>query len=683
MQLLLELLSEEIPARMQARAGADLATLVSEGLAKQGLSFGRPQILVTPRRLTLIIDDLPAATPDISEERRGPRVGAPEAALEGFLKGAGLAIDQCEQRDTGKGVFYFAVIAKAGRPIAEVVREVVEQVLATFPWPKSMRWGTGSVRWVRPLQSILCILDGKVVPVRFGALEAGDQTSGHRFLAPATFAVADAADYKRKLAGAHVILDADERKGAILAAARAAAAKEGLSLREDEGLLNEVAGLVEWPVVLTGGFDEAFMEVPDEALITSMRAHQKYFSLLRADGSLANRFLVVANLPDGKDGAIIAGNQRVLRARLSDAKFFWDSDRKQRLESRIAKLEERLFYAGLGSVKDKALRIAELSALIARKTGADPLRAQRAGLLAKADLSSEMVGEFPELQGIMGRYYALADGEGDDIAEAIGAHYAPQGPNDLCPTGSLAVAVALADKIDSLVGFFAIGEKPTGSKDPFALRRAALGVIRLILENKLRLSLKELFVAAHGFYGAALSQADAVALDLMGFFADRLKTHLREEGVRHDLIAAVFAAEGEDDLVRLLAKVKALENFLASDDGANLLIAYRRAANIVRIESKKDGTDYGVAPLPEAAGQPEELELDRFLRATRETRAQVGEDYAAAMTAMAALRRPVDGFFDKVTVNSDDAGERKRRLSLLANVCAVMNDVADFSAIEG
>jgi glycyl-tRNA synthetase beta chain len=683
MQLLLELFSEEIPARMQSRAAADLAGLVAEGLAKQGLSFAAPQSFATPRRLTLVIEDLPQATPDINEERRGPRIGAPEAALEGFLKGAGLTLDQCEQRDTGKGVFYFAVISKAGRPIAEVVKEVVEQVLAAFPWPKSMRWGTETVRWVRPLQSILCLLGGKVVPVRFGSVTAGNETRGHRFLAPAAFAVTDAADYKAKLAEAKVVLDPDERRHAILAAARKAAAKEGLVLREDEGLLAEVAGLVEWPVILTGSFDEAFMAVPDEALITSMRAHQKYFSLLRADGSLSNRFLVVANLRDGKDGAVIAGNQRVLRARLSDAKFFWDSDRKQRLETRVAKLEERLFYAGLGSVKDKALRIAELSALIARKIGADAARAERAGLLAKADLSSEMVGEFPELQGVMGRYYALADGEGEDIADAIGAHYAPQGPNDSCPRGGLAVAVALADKIDSLAGFFAIGEKPTGSKDPFALRRAALGVIRLILENGLRLSLKELLAAAHGFYGNLPGKAEAVADELAAFFADRLKTHLREQGVRHDLITAVFAAEGEDDLVRLLAKVRALENFLASDDGANLLVAYRRAANIVRIESKKDGTDYGAAPLPEAAGQAEELDLDRCLRATRDTRKRVGEDYAAAMTAMAALRRPVDGFFDKVTVNSTDAGERRRRLTLLGNVCAVMNDVADFSAIEG
>jgi glycyl-tRNA synthetase beta chain len=683
MQLLLELFSEEIPARMQARAAADLAALVAEALAKQGLIFAQPQCCVTPRRLTLVIEDLPEATPDISEERRGPRVGAPDAALEGFLKGAGVTLEQCEQRDTGKGVFYFALIAKTGRPTAQVVKEVVEQVLSDFPWPKSMRWGSQKIRWVRPLQSILCLLGGEVVQITFGSLVAGNQTRGHRFLAPGPFAVTDAADYRQKLAAAKVMLDPAERRAAILAAARSAAAKEGLALREDEGLLAEITGLVEWPVILTGSFDDSFMAVPDEALITSMRAHQKYFSLLRADGRLANRFLVVANLPDGPGGAVIAGNQRVLRARLSDAKFFWDSDRRLTLESRVGKLEERLFYAGLGSVKDKALRLAELSALIARKIGADPLRAERAGLLAKADLSSDMVGEFPELQGIMGRYYALADGEGAEIAEAIGVHYAPQGPGDACPVAPVAVAVALADKLDTLVGFFAIGEKPTGSKDPFALRRAALGVIRLILQNGLRLPLKELLAAAHGFYHRLPGDAADIADELMGFFADRLKTHLREEGVRHDLITAVFAAGGEDDLVRLLAKVKALEIFLTSDDGANLLIAYRRAANIVRIESRKDGTDYGAAPLPQAAGQREELDLDRSLRATRDTGRQVGEDYTAAMTAMAGLRRPVDRFFDKVTVNSADSNERKRRLTLLGQVCAVMNDVADFSAIEG
>ena len=682
-QLLLELFSEEIPARMQERARQDLASLVADGLTRQGLSFAPPQSFVTPRRLTLVIEDLPKATPDIAEERRGPRVGAPEAALEGFLKGAGLTLEQCERRDTGKGVFYFAVLSRAGRPTEEVVQEVVEQVLAAFPWPKSMRWGTESVRWVRPLQSILCLLDGKVVPLRFGRLTAGNVTRGHRFLAPDAFSVKDAADYRAKLTAAKVILDPAERRAAILAAARQAAAQEKLSLREDEGLLAEVAGLVEWPVLLTGSFDESFMTVPDEALITAMRAHQKYFSLLRADGKLANRFLVVANLADSGSGAILAGNQRVLRARLSDAKFFWDQDRKQRLDQRIAKLDERLFYAGLGSMKDKALRIAELSALVARKIGADPVRAERAGLLAKADLSSDMVGEFPELQGIMGRYYALGDGEGPEIAEAVGSHYAPQGPQDRCPSDKIAVAVAMADKLDSLVGFFAIDEKPTGSKDPFALRRAALGVIRLVLENGLRLKLKELLVAAHGFYGTLPGKAADIAESLMVFFADRLKAHLREQGVRHDLISAVFGAGGGDDLVRLLAKVGALADFLASDDGANLLVAYRRAANIVRIESKKDGVDYGRATLEEAKGSAEELALDQALRRTRAICGQVGEDFAAAMTAMAAMRRPVDDFFDKVTVNSADPGERRRRLALLGQVCAVMNDVADFSAIEG
>jgi glycyl-tRNA synthetase beta chain len=421
------------------------------------------------------------------------------------------------------------------------------------------------------------------------------------------------------------------------------------------------------------------MAVPDEALITSMRAHQKYFSLLRADGRLANRFLLVANLPDDGQGAILAGNQRVLRARLSDAKFFWDSDRRQRLDSRVAKLDERLFYASLGSMKDKALRIAELAALIGAGIGADRAQAERAGLLAKADLSSDMVGEFPELQGVMGRYYALADGEDAAIADAIGSHYAPQGPNDSCPRAPISVAVALADKLDSLVGFFAIGEKPTGSRDPFALRRAALGVIRLILENGLRLELWDLFVRAHGFYGSLPTDAVGTATQLMEFFKDRLKVHLKEQGVRHDLIDAVFSVK-EDDFVRLLAKVEALSDFLAGDDGANLLIAYRRAANIVRIEGKKDGVDYFAAPAVEAVGLAEEIALSA---AIARTRLEVGKDFATAMTAMAALRRPVDAFFDKVTVNSDDPAERRRRLTLLGQVWDVMNKVADFSAIEG
>ncbi|PKU22259.1 glycine--tRNA ligase subunit beta [Telmatospirillum siberiense] len=686
-EFLLELFSEEIPARMQARAAEDLGRLVGEGLRKNGLTFGDLRTLVTPRRLTLAIEGLPTATPDISEERRGPRVGAPAQALDGFLKGAGVTQAECEERDTGKGVFYFAVISRKGRPTADVLKDVVEQTLADFPWPKSMRWGSLAVRWVRPLQSILALFDGKVVPISFGPVTAGERTRGHRFLAPAVFPVTSFADYAAKLAAAKVVLDPAERRESILDQAEKAAAREGLILRQDEGLLAEVTGLVEWPVVLVGTIDQAFMDVPDEVLITSMRAHQKYFSLLKADGRLANRFLVVSNMETADAGAaIVAGNERVLRARLSDAKFFWDTDRKHRLESRLPKLAERLYYAKLGTMSDKVERVAALSRRIAQAIGADENLAERAARLSKADLSSEMVGEFPELQGVMGRYYALADGEPAAVADAIADHYAPQGPNDRCPTNPLSVAVALADKLDSLTGFFAIDEKPTGSKDPFALRRAALGVIRLILENGLRLSLKPLFIAAHAAFTQPLSiGAEQTALDLLDFFADRLKVHLREKGVRHDLITGIFALGGEDDLVRLLARVDALTDFLSSEDGANLLTAYRRAANIVRIEEKKDEKSHAGDIDPALLEAPEEKALQQGLGEVRQAMvpALAAERFADAMTALARLRRPVDAFFEAVTVNCDAPAVRLNRLRLLAQIGAAMGAIADFSKIEG
>ena len=679
-KLLLELLSEEIPARMQARAASDLAQLVSEGLAKQGLTFEGTQAFVTPRRLALVVEELPVATADISEERRGPRVGAPEAAIDGFLKGAGVTLDQCEQRDTGKGVFYFAIIQKPGRETALVLKEVIEQVLANFPWPKSMRWGSGSARWVRPLQSIVCLFDGKVVPVEFGGVTAADQSSGHRFLAPAPFGVSNATDYRVKLADAKVMLDPAERREIILREAQAVAEAEGLSVKEDEGLLAEVTGLVEWPTVMAGGFDAAFMDVPPEVLVTSMRSHQKYFSLLTKDGKLANRFLVVSNMPAAAQGQIVSGNERVLRARLSDAKFFWDTDRKHSLDSWVPKLAERLYYQGLGSMEDKAKRLSHLAGHIAGLIGADRALAERAGYLAKADLSSDMVGEFPELQGVMGRYYA--GGEAPAVADAIGAHYSPAGPNDACPTAPVSVAVALADKIDTLVGFFGIGEKPTGSKDPFALRRAALGIIRLILENGVRLSLRETLVFAHGLYAALPTDATTTARDLTLFFADRMKNHLRDKGVGHDRITASFRG-ADDDLFRVEARAKALDAFLASDDGRNLLVAYRRAANIARIEGQKDGTDYISAQGEFNGGLDEENTLNDALKQADEACRAAGEDFAAAMGAMAGLRAPVDAFFDKVTVNSAVPAERERRLVLLGRICRLMNDAADFGAIEG
>ncbi len=687
-ELLLEIFSEEIPARMQARAAEDLQRLVVEGLGKNGLTGDGVRAYVTPRRLVLVIEGLPVAGPDVSEEKRGPRVGAPEQALNGFLASSGLKLEELEQRDTGKGVFYFAVINRKGRATIEVVKEVVEAAMADFPWPKSQRWGANTVRWVRPLQSILCLFDGAVVPVTFGPISAGNVSRGHRFLAPAEFAVKDFADYAAKLAAAKVVLDPVERRHSILRQAEEAAAREGLALRVDDGLLAEVTGLVEQPNVLVGTIDDKFMGVPQEVLITSMRAHQKYFSLMNGD-KLAPRFLVTSNMEASDGGAaIVAGNERVLRARLSDAAFFWDTDRKVRLESRLPKLAERLFYAKLGTMADKVARMQVLARHLTAFVGNAPAAdAERAAELAKADLSTEMVGEFPELQGIMGRYYALNDGEKPAVADAIAEHYSPLGPSDKVPTAPLSVCVSLADKIDSLVGFFAIDEKPTGSKDPFALRRAALGVIRLVVENGLRLPLFTLFQFAHAQFKPGTLSGDPrrVAEDLMEFFADRLKVHLKEKGVRHDLVNAVFGLGDEDDLVRMLARVDALGDFLGSDDGSNLVVAYRRAANIVRIEEKKDGISYAGPADAGALVEAEEKALHAALAEVRQAAnsALKAEDFAGAMAALARLRRPVDAFFDKVTVNTDQPAIRINRLKLLAEIGAAMGEVADFARIEG
>ncbi len=687
-ELLLEIFSEEIPARMQARAAEDLERLVTEGLGKNGLTFEGVRSYVTPRRLVLVVEGLPVAGPDVSEEKRGPRVGAPEQALNGFLSSTGLKLDELESRDTGKGVFYFAVINRKGRATVEVAKEVIEAAMADFPWPKSQRWGANTVRWVRPLQSILCLFDGAVVPVEFGPISAGNVSRGHRFLAPADFTVRDFADYAAKLAAAKVVLDPVERRHAILRQAEDAAAREGLSLRADDGLLAEGTGLGEFPNVLAGTIDDKFMAVPQEVLITSMRAHQKYFSLMNGE-KLAPRFLVTSNMEAADEGsAIVAGNERVLRARLSDAAFFWDTDRKARLDSRLPKLAERLFYARLGTMADKVERMKVLARhLTAFVEGANAQDAERAAELAKADLSTEMVGEFPELQGIMGRYYALNDGEKAAVADAVAEHYSPLGPSDRVPTAPLSVCASLADKIDSLVGFFGIDEKPTGSKDPFALRRAALGVIRLVVENGLRLPLFTLFQFAHAQYKPGTLSGDPkhVANDLLEFFADRLKVHLREKGVRHDLVNAVFALGDEDDLVRLLSRVDALGDFLGSDDGANLLVAYRRAANIVRIEEKKDATSYAGPADAGLLGQDEEKALHAALADVRAAAGSAlkAENFADAMGALARLRRPVDAFFDKVTVNTDQPAIRVNRLKLLAEIGAAMGEVADFAKIEG
>jgi glycyl-tRNA synthetase beta chain len=682
--LLIELLTEEIPARMQKAAADDLRRLVTEKLRGGGLDFATAESHVTPRRLALSVTGLPLAQDNVSEERRGPRVGAPPPAIEGFLKSAGLAtLAECEERDTGRGHFYFAIINRPGRPTAEVLPDLLRAALLELPWPKSMRFPAASFRWVRPIVSLVALFDGDILPLKLDAIPVGDATRGHRFLSPGPIHVQDFADYRDKLRAAHVVLDAEERRSLIGNGLEAAAQKLGVRVKPDVGLLDEVTGLVEWPVVLAGRIDDEFMDLPPEVLTTSMRTHQKYFACLRDDGTLAPNFLVVANITASDGGtAIVAGNERVLRARLSDARFFWDQDRKLMLAARVPKLAERVFHAKLGSVLDKVGRVMRLvEAIVPYVKSADARQALRAAELAKADLSTGMVGEFPELQGVMGRYYARHDGEPAVVADAIADHYSPLGPNDRCPTAPVSVAVALADKIDTLVGFFAIGETPTGSKDPFALRRAALGVIRIILENGLRLPLAKLFGAAFAIAGS--SGKDPTA-DLLAFFADRLKVHLRERGVRHDLVAAIFAVGHEDDLVRLLARVEALAAFLATADGANLLVAYRRAANIVRIESRKDGDITGavaVDQLVEAAENALHAKLEEAQRSGATALAR--EDFSGAMGALAALRAPVDEFFEKVTVNSDNATLRANRLRLLARIRDTVNRVADFSLIEG
>ena len=681
-ELLLELLSEEIPARMQARAADDLKRLVSDGLKAAGLEFKDARAFATPRRLALVVDGLPAARADVSEERRGPRVGAPEQAVQGFLKATGLAsLDQAEKRDTGKGEFWFAVIAKKGGPTAEALPGIIDAAMKALPWPKSMKWGSGTMTWVRPLQSIVALFDGKVLagevapggamaPIRFG-----DTTRGHRFLSKGAIKVAGFADYAAKLRAAHVVLDPAERKKIVLEGAEKLCADAQVALRTDDGLLDEVAGLVEWPVPMLGTIDGQFMDVPPEVLIVSMRTHQRYFVTNRKDGALANRFVVVANNV-ARDGGktIVDGNERVLRSRLADAKFFWDQDRKVRLEERLPALKDIVFHAKLGTQADRVARIEILADKIAPYVaGADSAQAILAAHLCKADLRSGMVGEFPELQGVMGRYYALEEKLPAAIADAIGDHYAPAGPNDRCPSAPVSVVVALADKLDTLTSFWAIGEKPTGSRDPFALRRAALGIIRIVVENGIRLPLTKFF------------DAD----DLMAFFADRLKVQMREKGVRHDVVDAVFALGGEDDLVRLLARVEAVQSFLATEAGKNLLTAYGRAANIVRAEEKKDKTLAAkIAGAPDAAlmEQSEEktvaaalADIERLVKSALQR-----EDFAGAMAAFADLRQPIDSFFEKVTVNVAEKPDlRLNRLKLLNQIRTTMDSVADFSRIEG
>lgn len=684
-ELLLELFSEEIPARMQARASEDLTKLVTDGLKAADLAFDNVEALVTPRRLTLIINGLPDKQPDLREERRGPRADAPEKAIAGFLAGNGVTLEQCEKRETPKGVFLFAIVEQKGRDSADVIKDIIEDAMAKLPWPKSMRWADQKVRWVRQLDRILCLFDGKVIPASFGPVTAGNITSGHRFLAPATFSVANAAEYKAKLAFAKVMLDREERKKVILDGARKLAASEGFTLLEDNGLLEEVCGLVEWPVPVMGKVDDQFMDIPREVLETSMREHQKYFVVEDSNGKLAARFITISNMVTMDANAqIIAGNERVLRARLHDAKFFWDQDRKVTLEARLPKLDNIVFHAKLGSLAERVLRLRGLAReLSADIPGCDVKLADRAAEIAKADLVSNMVFEFTELQGLMGKYYAENDGEAPEVANAIAQHYAPAGPSDMCPTAPVSVAVALAEKLDTLAGFFTIDEKPTGSKDPFALRRAALGVIRLVLENGLRVPLRRTFAFAVSQYPASIRRDEAVD-ELLAFFADRLKVHLREQGVRHDLVSAVFALDGEDDLVRLLARVDALADFVSGESGVNLMAGYKRASNILRIEEKKDEKSYDADVSADLLTQDEERKLYEALINVRHKALPLlrAENYAEAMAEFAHLRGPVDAFFEGVTVNSDKAEERANRLKLLAQIRTALHDIADFSKIE-
>ncbi len=684
--LLLELFSEEIPARMQRRAADDLKSLVTNALVERGCLYEGAQAFATPRRLALHIVGLPAHQPDVKEEKKGPRVGAPQQAIDGFLKGAGLTdISQATiQSDPKKGDFYIAIVESKGRETAAVIADIMPGIIRAFPWPKSMRWGkasaeAGALRWVRPLHSILCTFGSEtetpeVIHFDVDGLHSGDITYGHRFLAPAPIHIRRFDDYVAALEKAKVVLSTDRRKEIIANDARHLAFAQGLELVEDDGLLEEVAGLVECPVVLMGSFEERFLDIPPEVIRATIRANQKCFVLRKAgETKLANKFLLTSNMIASDDGAtIIGGNERVVRARLSDAKFFWETDLKVKLEDRLEKLKSITFHAKLGTQHERVERIVALAKELAPVVKADVTKTARAALLCKADLVSEMVGEFPEVQGLMGRYYATRQGEDASVAAALEEHYKPQGPSDVVPKDAVSIAVALADKLDTLVGFWAIDEKPTGSKDPYALRRAALGVVRLILDNELRLPL-----ARHH-----------IDQSLLAFFHDRLKVYLRDQGQRHDLIDAVLASGQQDDLLMIVKRVEALDAFLATDDGTNLLAGFRRAANILKAEEKKDGKSYNEAidlHLIKAKGEAEEKVLAEVLEvATRHAREHVEkEDFAGAMKALAQLRPAVDAFFDKILVNADDAELRTNRLRLLASFREATRAVADFSAIAG
>jgi glycyl-tRNA synthetase beta chain len=702
-QLLLEILSEEIPARMQAKAQADLERALMDRLTAAGLVPEGVKGFSGPRRLVAVVEGLPVKSADVVEDIQGPKEGAPQPAIDGFLRKAGLkSISEAHVHDVPKkGRIYVAHVRRPGRETASLIAEMVPAIIRDFHWPKSMRWGSGDLRWVRPITRILCTFDGEVVPFEIEGIRSDNWTEGHRVLGRGPFQVRRFDDYSDVLRNkGHIVLDRDERKEIILTDAKALCAAQNLELVDDIGLLEEVSGLAEHPVVVMGDMDKSFLDLPPEVIRLSMRTHQKYFAVrdpARKDGGLAPKFIVVANLTASDGGEKIAtGNARVLSARLNDARFFWDNDRKIKLEDRFDKLGDIVFHEMLGTVKHKATRVMALAKELAPKVGADPAQAEHAAKLAKCDLVSDMVGEFAELEGVMGRYYALQQKEPDAIADAVRDHYKPKGPGDQVPSNPVSVAVALADKLDTLLGFWAIDEKPTGSKDPYALRRAALGVIRIVLETGARFELLRVMekplarisspktaIAQH-FGPGRDKNGDIRVFDLLAFFADRLKVHLREQGARHDLIDAVFAL-GEDDLVLIVKRVEALGQFLDTEDGKNLLAGGKRAANILAIEEKKDAKSYSGEAAAALLSLPEEKALAAALAkaAPAASAALEKEDFAAAMKALAGLRGPVDAFFDKVTVNADDRAVRENRLKLLSQIRDALGRVADFSKIEG
>ncbi|WP_299149171.1 glycine--tRNA ligase subunit beta [uncultured Tateyamaria sp.] len=716
--LLIELFSEEIPARMQKRASQDLQKLVTNGLVEAGLTYASAAAFSTPRRLTLTVEGVLANSPTTREERKGPKADAPEKAIEGFLRGAGLTRDQVQERETLKGNVLFAVIEKPGRPAAEIIADVLETTVRNFPWPKSMRWGSGALKWVRPLQSILCILTDEaghaVVPLDIDGITSGDTTHGHRFMAPAQMSVTSFTDYEAKLARARVVLDPAARAETIWNDATNMAFANGFEVVEDAGLLAEVAGLVEWPVVLMGKIGSDFLDLPPEVLQTSMKEHQKFFSVRNPKTGQIERFITVANRETADNGAtILAGNEKVLSARLADAKFFWENDlrvAKDDMSVWTQALENVTFHNKLGSQADRIERIAALARELAPMVGADPDMAKEAARLAKADLSSEMVYEFPELQGLMGRYYIAEAGKDDAIAAAAQEHYSPLGPSDDVPTAPVSIAVALADKLDTLTGFWAIDEKPTGSKDPFALRRAALGAIRLVLDNDLPLPLDKAFTNALSVVlkieewrgAAAREEGDAakhyahqvevaekviadVRPNLLAFFHDRLKVYLRDQGIRHDIIDACIAMPNNDDLTLLVKRAKALSETLKTDDGENLIQGFKRANNILSQAEEADGVEYSYGADPKFAEDPAETALFTALdqAEVKITPAMAAQDFTTAMSAMAALRTPIDAFFDAVQINTNNQTVRRNRLNLLSRIRTLCLSVADLAKLDG